>query len=142
MSTLREFTTVQCPFEDTATYLSSRFGDGSTTLPLRVRIADLRVERDVDIRLAPKPGYPGYHLFDLGWVPKDGGPYPSFEGTLSIAQDAINWSRIEIDGAYRPPFGVLGLAFDAAVGHRIAQATAVELLAEFRRILTAARQSA
>jgi hypothetical protein len=136
MSTLREFTNVQCPFEDAASRLLSHFADGKGSISLRVRIADLRIERDVDIRLAAKPAYPGYKILDVHWAPKDGGPYPAFDGTLSIAEDGIGWSRIEIDGTYRAPFGLVGAAFDALVGHRIAQDTATELLEQIKRILT------
>jgi hypothetical protein len=137
MSTLREFTTVQCPFDQVPERLYAHFDGGDAVLPLRVRIGDLKLERDVDFHLKAKPGYPGYKLLDVSWSPKEGGPYPSFAGTLSIAEDAIGWSRIEIDGTYKPPFGIAGAAFDAAVGNRIAQSTATELLTELKRILSA-----
>jgi hypothetical protein len=137
MSTLREFTTIQCGFEDVPDRLYAHFDGAEGTLPLRVRIGDLRIERDVEIHLTPKPSYPGYRLLNVSWQPKDGGPYPAFEGTLSVADEGAGWSRVELDGTYNPPFGVVGAVFDAAVGHRIAQATATEFLAEFKRILTA-----
>ena len=135
MSTISEFTTVACPFDQVPDRLSAHFGGNDVTLPMRVRLGDLRLERDVEFHLAPKPGYPGYRLLDVSWEPKDGGPYPHFHGTLSIAEDAIGWSRIEIDGTYQPPLGIAGAAFDAAVGHRMAQSTAAELLDELKRIL-------
>lgn len=137
MSTIHEYTTVQCPFDEVPDRLYAHFDGRDATMPLRVKIGDLKLERDVDFHLTTKPAYPGYKLLDLTWKPKDGGPYPAFAGTLSVAQDAIGWSRIEIDGDYRPPFGIAGAAFDAAVGHRIAQGTATELLAELKRILVA-----
>jgi hypothetical protein len=137
MGTIREFTTVACEFDQVPDRLFATFSGGDAVLPLRVRFGDLKIERDVDFHLRTKPAYPGYRLLDVSWTPKDGGPYPSFSGTLSVAQDAAGWSRIEIDGSYRPPFGVAGAAFDAAVGHRIAQGTASELLAEIKRLLLA-----
>lgn len=136
MGTLRDFTTVACPFDEVPGRLYHHFSGGNAILPLRVRFGDLRVERDVDFHLKTKPAYPGYKLLDVSWEPKDGGPYPTFNGTLSVAEDAVGWSRIEIDGTYRPPFGVAGAAFDAAVGQRLAQGTATELLAELKRILS------
>jgi hypothetical protein len=139
MSTVHEFTTVACPFDEVPERLYAHFDGGDAVLPLRVRIGDLRVERDVDFHLSSKPAYPGYKLIDVSWAPKDGGPYPTFAGTLSVAEDAIGYSRIEIDGTYKPPFGIAGAAFDAAVGNRIAQGTAAELLAELKRILSAPR---
>ncbi len=140
MSTLIDFTTAACACDDVLARLLSHNG-GVATVPLCMKFADLRIERDVEIRLATKPAYPGYRLLDVSWRPKDGGPYPSFEGTLSVEDEGPGWSRIEINGQYKPPFGVLGAAFDAAVGHRIAEATAAELLAEFKRILTPANSA-
>lgn len=137
MSTIREFMTVACPFDEVPARLYDHFDGGDAVFPLSVHVGDLRIERNVEFHLKTKPAYPGYRLIDLSWSPKDGGPFPTFEGTLSIAEDAVGWSRIEIDGSYRPPFGLVGLAFDAAIGHRIAQATATELLAEIKRLLLA-----
>ncbi len=137
MSTIHDYTTVACPFDEVPDRLYAHFDGGNATLPLRVKIGDLKLERDVDFHLKTKPAYPGYKLLDVSWAPKDGGPYPAFAGTLSVAEDATGWSRIELDGSYKPPFGIAGAAFDAAVGHRIAQSTAAELLAEIKRILVA-----
>ena len=137
MSNIHEYTTVECPFDEVPDRLYAHFDGGDATLPLRVKLGDLKLERDVDFHLASKPAYPGYKLLDVSWSPADGGPYPKFTGTLSVAEDAVGWSRIELDGAYRPPFGIAGVAFDAAVGHRIAQGTATELLADIKRILIA-----
>ncbi len=136
MSTIHEFTTVGCPFDKVPERLVAHFDGGKAILPLRVRIGELKLERDVEFHLKSKPAYPGYALLDVSWSPKKGGPYPSFSGTLSVAEDAVGWSRLEIDGTYEPPFGVAGAAFDAAVGNRIAQGTAVELLSELKRILS------
>ena len=141
MSTIREFTTVACRFDDVPARLSAHFTGGAAVLPLRVKVGDLNVERDVEFHLASRPAYPGYKLLDVSWAPKDGGPYPTFTGTLSVAEDAAGWSRIEIDGTYRPPFGIAGAVFDAAIGHRIAQSTASELLAEIKRMLVPAELS-
>jgi hypothetical protein len=44
-----------------------------------------------------------------------------------------------LDGTYKPPFGLVGASFDVALGHRVAEATASELLAQFRRILGGVR---
>ena len=137
MSTIHDFTTVACPFADVPGRLQAHFIGGVAVLPLRVKFGDLTIEHDVEFHLQSKPAYPGYKLLDVSWAPKDGGPYPTFAGTLSVAEDAAGWSRIEIHGTYSPPFGIAGAAFDAAIGHRIAQGTASELLAELKRILLA-----
>jgi hypothetical protein len=140
MSTLRDFTTVRCSYTVVPLRLARRFGE-QPALPLRVPVADLHVEKDVLVQLSPKPGYAGYELLDIRWEPKDGGAYPAFHGTLSIADEGAGWSRIELDGTYTPPLGVLGLAFDAAVGHRIAAATAAEFLAEIKRVVSTPAQA-
>jgi len=135
MSILHEYTTVLCDFDKVSDRLYAHFDGDAAIVPLRVKVGDLHVEREVEIHLADRPGYPGYRLLNVSWEPKDGGPYPTFTGTLSIAQEGAGWSRIDLDGSYTPPFGAFGAAFDATVGHRIAQATATELLAEFKRLL-------
>ena len=105
MSQLHDFTSVACPYEDVPGRLHAYFGGEAATMALSVPLGDLRVERDVEIRLSPKPGYAGYRLLDISWAPKDGGPYPVFSGTLSVADEGLGWSRIELDGTYKPPLG-------------------------------------
>lgn len=142
MTQLYVYTTVNCPFEDVPERLTRFFGGDTAVVPLRMRFADLRIERDVEIHLASKPGYPGYRLVDVSWAPRGGGPYPVFHGTLSIQDEGAGWSRIDLDGTYQPPFGLVGAAIDAAVGHRVASATASDFLAELKRIITSDRTAA
>lgn len=136
MSDIQEFTTVACPFEDVPRRLRHHFGSDTATIPLRLNLGHLRLERDVKINVREKSPYPGYRLLDVSWEPKGGGPYPSFHGMLSIADEGAGWSRLDLDGTYQPPYGLFGAAFDATVGHRIAVATTTELLAYIKAILT------
>ncbi|MBV8364611.1 MAG: hypothetical protein JO193_08620 [Candidatus Eremiobacteraeota bacterium] len=63
------------------------------------------------------------------WTPKGGGPYPDFDGELTVrADEDYDSCALELRGDYKPPGGVAGMAFDAMVGNRIASATARELL--------------
>jgi len=67
------------------------------------------------------------------WKPQDGSPYPAFNGSITIEADedyGSSWLRLE--GSYDPPFGIAGDIFDAAIGKRIALATARELLERLR----------
>lgn len=137
MSAVHDFTTVACRFEDVPERLHAHFGSDGATVALSLKLGDLRLERDVEIRLRDKSAYSGYQLLDVSWTPKGGGPYPAFSGTMTIADEGVGWSRIEIDGAYTPPFGVFGAAFDATIGHRIAEATTAELLAHIKRVVSA-----
>lgn len=134
MSTIRDFTMVACPFADVPRRLYERFGNGAT-VTLRLKLGELHFERDVQLKLRDKSGRAGYRVLDVSWEPKGGGPYPGFHGTLTIADEGVGWSRIDLDGEYTPPFGVFGAAFDATVGHRIAFVTTTELLAQIARAL-------
>ena len=68
---------------------------------------------------------------DVSWTPKDGGPFPSFNGKISI-RPASGKTELQLDGSYEPPLGAVGAAFDAVIGSRIAQATANALLATLK----------
>jgi hypothetical protein len=65
----------------------------------------------------------------VNWQPHGGGPFPSFSGTLTVrADEDYTGCILELAGAYDPPMGALGAAFDAVVGSRLAAGTAAELL--------------
>jgi hypothetical protein len=49
--------------------------------------------------------------------------FPTMEAELSFWPLTSSETQLEIEGAYRPPLGVVGTAIDAAVGHRLAEAT-------------------
>ncbi|MGB6985972.1 MAG: hypothetical protein WBD74_08395 [Candidatus Aquilonibacter sp.] len=66
--------------------------------------------------------------WQLHWEPVSG-PYPSFDGTLTIrADEDYTTSILELQGNYKPPLGALGAAFDSMLGSRVAHETARELL--------------
>ena len=65
------------------------------------------------------------------WKPSGGGPFPDFDGTLTVrADDDYTTCALELRGTYEPPLGAPGAMFDAVVGSRVASATARELLKE------------
>lgn len=138
MTAIHEYVSLRCPFDRVPAYLFdylAQYGarDGKPAeLPVRVDLGELVVEAEVLATLRPAPSYPGYELMRLEWTPKEGGPYPSFEGLMSIADEGGGFSRIDLDGTYSPPLGPLGVAFDAALGHRFAHETIVDLLARFK----------
>jgi hypothetical protein len=49
--------------------------------------------------------------------------FPTMEATLSVYALGGTETQLDFDGSYRPPFGILGVAVDAVVGHRIAEAS-------------------
>jgi hypothetical protein len=134
MSTINSYTTVHCPYEEVPSGLKAALGGEIATIPLRFPVGDIHVEKDVRITLRPKPDYPGYKVLDISWEPI-GGLYPSFHGTLSVEDEGAGWSRVDLDGTYKPALSFVGAAFDATVGHRIAEATAAELLRYFKEML-------
>lgn len=68
-------------------------------------------------------------VWTVNWQPHGGGPYPSFSGTLTVrADEDYTGCILELAGAYEPPMGAVGAAFDAVLGSRLAAGTAAELL--------------
>jgi hypothetical protein len=72
--------------------------------------------------------------WDVHWTPEGGGPYPDFDGALTVRADENYTSAIlELHGAYTPPLGAAGEVFDAVIGSKIASITAQTLLAQIAR---------
>jgi hypothetical protein len=98
---------------------------------------DIALERDVVVTIARpnKRASPGSEAAALRveWAPADGGRFPRFHGSLAARrhEDAEAFSLV-LSGAYDVPAGFAGDRFDAGIGHRIAQATARDLLLEVR----------
>lgn len=68
------------------------------------------------------------------WTPEGGGPYPDFDGELTVrADDSYRNSILELRGQYVPPLGVAGQVFDFALGSHIAAATARALLEQIAK---------
>jgi hypothetical protein len=49
--------------------------------------------------------------------------FPVMSAQLSFWPLTASETQLEIEGAYRPPLGIVGNVVDAAVGHRIAEAS-------------------
>jgi hypothetical protein len=83
------------------------------------------------VRIAVAKGTDPYHMDEvwaIAWEP-EGGPFPSFEGTLSVRGDeGYERAVLELEGRYEPPLGAVGRAFDLVAGNKIAAATARRLL--------------
>jgi hypothetical protein len=112
-----------------------RRADGSIRLPLRAHArkggrGTLAVEHDVIMRF--RRGRDSQNVdrtFFVDWVPAGDGPYPTFTGFMTVyAEIDTRFSRLEIDGTYTPPGGVLGGLFDAAIGKHLAQASIADFI--------------
>ncbi len=117
--------------------------DGTVSFSLRVPLLasltdDLSLAHDVLVRFWQ--GRTEDHLGDVllvEWTPSGEGPYPTFSGVVNIVAEAdARTARIEIDGTYDPPGGMLGRAFDAVLGHRLAQISVGDLVQRLARELT------
>jgi hypothetical protein len=49
--------------------------------------------------------------------------FPSLTGTLAIFALSPTETQLELEARYAPPGGIAGQAFDAAVGHKLAEAS-------------------
>jgi hypothetical protein len=144
MSTITEFANVHCPFDRVRDAIRMAFRaytdrEGNVRIPMRVALGELKIARDVIATLhTASDAASEYDMFRLGLRPADGGPFPPFDGTLSATYESAGWCRISISGEYAPPLGLAGMAFDAAVGNRLATKSIADFLALLKRDLEAA----
>jgi hypothetical protein len=143
MSKLSERTLVHCSVNQAARHLAHYFqargnSDGDVArLSLRAEVpvpgskGGMRLERTAIATVVPRhtPGQMMPH-YAVTWAPAAPGPYPTFTGDLSIESgDDYDSFYLALNGSYEPPLGAFGAAFDAVVGHRIAELSARNLLA-------------
>jgi hypothetical protein len=139
VSPIHEYVSVRCPFDRVPGYLATYLArNGGTvekgTLPMRLQVGDLVIEHPIALDLRRREGYPGYAFADIGWEAEGGGPFPSFSGALSAADEGAGFCRLDLDGSYAPPLGAAGALFDAVLGKRIAQASVADLLLRLKHV--------
>jgi hypothetical protein len=143
MTRLRDSTLVESAAPQSMARLEQFFAslqgrDGITRIRLRVPgdgpTRELSIDREVRVEVRRPRGEATLDdLMLISWMPEGTGVFPTFEGILLVrAYGEGKASSIELDGNYTPPFGAAGQVFDAAIGHRIAQATARELLKDLK----------
>lgn len=121
-------------------FISLRGKDGVARLRLRVPTdgapSGYGISLDREVRVEARAARDADDLNDIieiAWMPEGIAVFPRFDGSLTVSgEDDPNVSYIELDGAYTPPFGATGQLFDAAIGRRIAQATAREFLKDVK----------
>lgn len=97
---------------------------------LHVNIGGIEVGAEISISVDsveddPKAPLGGHstHLH-LSWqAAKRPGLFPLMNGDLSVYALSPTETQLDFEGDYEPPLGVVGAALDAAVGHRIAEAS-------------------
>lgn len=129
--------------ESTAVTLIPKFFDlqkdrsGATRILLNVPLDDfglgtqVGIARDVEVRVERGRDEENLNdIFRIVWKPAGGGPFPEMSGTLNVwSEDDPNRAYLELEGDYEPPLGnVVGEAFDATIGHLIAERTAKQFV--------------
>ncbi|HEU5481170.1 MAG TPA: hypothetical protein VFU90_15100 [Candidatus Tumulicola sp.] len=128
MSTIATQTYVRSSAEHAAERIYSAFGierEGDAVKRLRAG----PVARDAIVTLGKPERRPSLIRVAISWHVPDSGAFPHFRGFFEI-RSCDGLACIALLGYYQPPFGVAGRAFDAIAGHRIANATIAQLLAE------------
>ncbi|HEX3456865.1 MAG TPA: hypothetical protein VHR97_02830 [Candidatus Baltobacteraceae bacterium] len=134
MSNLQQDSIVRCPYHLAQRYLADSIGAKAisgeqSVLTLTVSLPGMNLVKDVIVTFGtavdPMHFDQPWHIH---WKPQ-AGPYPDFDGQLTVrADETYKTARLELEGSYRPPGGVLGQAFDHTIGSRVASATAQALL--------------
>jgi hypothetical protein len=108
---------------------------------LRVNVGPVEVGVDVQLRISgitdetTATGDPRTRL-DFTWQAAQGaGFFPTMDATLSVYPLSSRETQLDLHGRYRPPLGTVGNALDAAVGHRVAEATLLRLLRDVRTVI-------
>jgi hypothetical protein len=133
MALLVERRDLRCPYTRARGYLAEALASAAESgnpETLRLRVTMLDLERDVVVHYSH--GADPMHFdqpWAIRWTPAQAGPYPDFEGTLTVRSgEDYPISILELQGEYTPPFGQAGKVFDAVAGRRIASNTAQVLL--------------
>jgi hypothetical protein len=104
----------------------------SIVVSLEIGVAELHVDVTVQVRRAVEEageeGTPRLRI-EFVWEPAHHATVlPSMSATLMAWPFSAAETQLELEGAYHVPMGPLGSVFDAAIGHRIAQATMLRFL--------------
>ena len=144
MSDIKETVEVDAPYSTVLDSLERRFRTQGHRLQLLVPLRDLGLpiplglEQQVDVEFDSRKGLKGqaqlYDEIDLSWKPTGGGIYPHFNGGFALRPLGLH-TEVTLQGSYDPPLGIVGDAFDALVGRKIAQATVRALVEDVKKWL-------
>jgi hypothetical protein len=112
---------------------SARAGALGASLHAEVATIDVGVEVRIHVRgIRDEKGIAGMSpatRIVLGWeATRATALFPVMNAELSFWPLTSTETQLEIEGAYEPPLGAVGKAADAAIGHRVAEATVHRLL--------------
>ncbi len=130
---LRDRVSVRCSIADARERVKTYFATwsdstGAARLQLRVDGVAVAVVRDARAERDRSEALP------IRWGPEDGGSCPSFKGALALwADEDRKVTFVELEGAYVPPTGAVGVPFNPVRGHRFAWRIARTLLLDIAR---------
>jgi len=108
----------------------------SPVATLHAQVGGVEISVDVRVRITrtrdqPLPSGAPVTCLDLS-LEATSAPalFPAMLAELSARPVSANRTLLELDGSYWLPFGALGNAIDAAVGHRVAEPVVRRLLAD------------
>jgi hypothetical protein len=136
MTAIVEKELVHAPLASASGFLNAFFANHAVSKGEGARISLHAGKASHDVIVTLKPAHrpedmtPRYHVH---WEAEGGGPYPIYDGELSIGADMdYDAFWLVLDGTYTPPGGPAGKVFDVVVGRGVAAASARGLLAEIR----------
>ncbi|HEY5096125.1 MAG TPA: hypothetical protein VII69_13495 [Candidatus Eremiobacteraceae bacterium] len=136
---------IHCPYVRALQYFNGYLAhlgwtEQSNVVPLHLNVPlgplgigqGMALEKEVIATFERSPKHRGLEdTIAVTWRPEEANaPFPTFDGSLSLRAGTPKSCVLFLEGGYEPPFGVAGKVFDAALGHRIADATAIQLLKE------------
>jgi hypothetical protein len=139
---LEQQVAVTCPLAQAAMRLRNFFRahgnpDGDTAkLELRIEVGIPGIPTQLSLQRAVIATIQPHHLaadmeprYSVQWTPEVSGPFPLFSGELVVeSRDDYDSFGLRLSGRYTPPLGLVGQGFDIAMGNRVAQGTASDLL--------------
>ena len=121
----------------------------SVASALRVSVAGLEVAKEINIQVhaideqpASATGLPVTHL-TLDWAAASAPRlFPLMKADLLVYPLTATETQLDFSGRYEPPLGWLGTAVNAAIGHRIAEASVHRFVSEVAEYLRTTLHSA
>lgn len=111
----------------------------SVASALRVEIAGIEFGKEIEISVREverDPAVTNITSLQLEWkAAKAPGLFPMMKAELAIYPLTSTETQLDFSGHYEAPLGWLGTAVDAAVGHRIAEASVHRFVAEVAHYL-------
>lgn len=151
---IRSFDYVNAPYESVRAALSkdalaifrsaTKAAAGRThsvASALRVEIAGIEIAKEIEISVKEVTEAPASAVtrLELDWkAARAPGLFPMMKAELAVYPLTATETQLDFSGRYEPPLGWLGTAVDAAIGHRIAEASVHRFVSEVAHYLRSA----